>query len=184
MVKAKDVARIFAYMSREYTGKDIPNTSLNKLLYFAQGHMLARTGKPLFENAIDAWQFGPVVPVVESNYRKIIQREAENGIDDIEITPEEMETVCDVWAEYGEKKANELVAITHEAGTPWSLTYQSGEKNRHIPVEVIKEYFERPENKLSSVLDTFKTQEAAEALPAAEYDPDEDAIWEALLHAE
>ena len=41
---------------------DLTNMKLNKLLYFAQGYYLKKYGRPLFDNAIEAWEHGPVVP--------------------------------------------------------------------------------------------------------------------------
>jgi hypothetical protein len=39
---------------------DLSNLKLQKLLYYAQGHYLARTGTPLFPETIEA---GPTVPL-------------------------------------------------------------------------------------------------------------------------
>ncbi len=38
------------------------NLKLQKLLYDAQGHYLGGHGQPLFEDPIEAWVHGPVVP--------------------------------------------------------------------------------------------------------------------------
>ena len=37
------------------------DVKLHKLLYYAQGWHLARTGRPLFPEAVEAWTDGPVV---------------------------------------------------------------------------------------------------------------------------
>ncbi len=39
----------------------LSHLKLQKLLYFCQGFTLAMTGKPLFSEAIVAWEHGPVV---------------------------------------------------------------------------------------------------------------------------
>ena len=47
----------------------ITNLKLNKLLYFAKGCHLARTGKSLFPETIEAWECRPVTPAVYQRYR-------------------------------------------------------------------------------------------------------------------
>jgi len=42
----------------------LPAVKLHKLLYYCQGHHLATFGKPLFREAISAWDMGPVVTAV------------------------------------------------------------------------------------------------------------------------
>ncbi len=37
---------------------------LHKLLYYAAGWHLGFTGEPLFDEDIEAWQYGPVVPSI------------------------------------------------------------------------------------------------------------------------
>ena len=49
---------------------DLTNMKLNKLLYFSQGHYLKKYGRPLFNNVIEAWGHGPVVPEVYSTYKE------------------------------------------------------------------------------------------------------------------
>lgn len=44
-------------------GFPISNLQLQKILYYIQRDFL-RIGKPAFPDAIEAWQFGPVVPNV------------------------------------------------------------------------------------------------------------------------
>src|SRR6266446_3445682 len=50
-------------------GKSVTNLKLQKLLYYAQAWKLALHGKPLFNDRIEAWVHGPVVPVVFREYR-------------------------------------------------------------------------------------------------------------------
>lgn len=45
-------------------GHPISNLKLQKLLYFVQAEFLVTTGKPCFREAIEAWDFGPVVPKI------------------------------------------------------------------------------------------------------------------------
>ena len=69
-MKAIDVANFFIDLYNSVPEGQVTNLSLNKLLYFAQGHSLAENGKPLFDEPIEAWQYGPVVPSVYHTFKK------------------------------------------------------------------------------------------------------------------
>lgn len=182
MISAKRAARVLEYLSLQTDGTPIDITRLNKLLYFTQGHALAELGYALFTNEIDAWNFGPVVSVVYSNFKKIVEKTERDGIGDIPITPEEMDLIMDVWEQYRTFSASELVRLTHKEGTPWKAVYDPKEKNKHIPMELIREYFSRPENRLHTLSEEVAGLPAVNALPAEDYDPGEDPIWEAQLN--
>ncbi len=50
-------------------GDPISNLKLQKLLYYAQGWHLALKGEPLFDERIEAWVHGPVVPPVYGEFK-------------------------------------------------------------------------------------------------------------------
>ena len=182
MTSAKDVARVFEYLSLQSDGCPIEVTRLNKLLYLAQGHTLAELKHALFTNQIDAWEHGPVVAVVYTGFNKIVERTKQNGLSDIHVSPEELDIIMDVWDQYRGYSATELVDLTHEPGSPWREVYQSDVKNVHIPLELIQQYFNKPENNLKHSDRNLEELPSVDALPAEEYDPEEDAVWEALLN--
>jgi len=182
MTSAKDVARIFEYLSLQSDGCPIEVTRLNKLLYFAQGHALAEHKHALFTNQIDAWDHGPVVAVVYTGFDKIVERTIQFGLSGIHASPEEMDMIMNVWDQYRNYTAKELVDLTHESGSPWRETYRPNVKNIHIPLELIQQYFDRPENSLKEANEGLEKLPIVDALPAEEYDPEEDAVWEALLN--
>lgn len=53
--------RILEEDRRQHFGAVTP-MKLVKLIYIAQGYMLATHRKPLFQEAIEAWQYGPMIP--------------------------------------------------------------------------------------------------------------------------
>ena len=182
MVNAKDVARVFEYLGLQSEGSPIEVTRLNKLLYFAQGHALAELNHALFTNQIDAWDHGPVVAVVYKGFDKIVERAEQIGLSDIHVSPEEMDIIMDVWDQYRGYTAKGLVDLTHEPGSPWKEVYKPGVRNSHLRLELIQQYFDRPENGLKKAADEISNLPAVDALPAEEYDPEEDSVWEALLN--
>ncbi len=67
-MKAIDIANYLLTLTVEiYT--DMTNDKLNALLYYAQGYSFQRFGAPLFDDAIEAWERGPVVREVYDSYK-------------------------------------------------------------------------------------------------------------------
>ena len=64
MYKVLDICRHIINYSDE-KGYGISNLKLQKVLYFIQAYFVCFTEKkePCFEENIEAWEFGPVVPV-------------------------------------------------------------------------------------------------------------------------
>ena len=124
---------------------DMTNMKINKLLYYAQGTHLARTGKPLFDDDIKAWEYGPVVAPVYGKYKQHERNpvlETSQGFDaDKSFTSDEADTIIDVICEYGKYAASYLVERTHASGTPWS----SVAKNEVIPKNLLRQYFSQHE---------------------------------------
>ena len=122
---------------------DMTNLKLNKMLFFAQGVHLARTGTPLFDEPIMAWKFGPVIPEIYRKYN-ICQNNpigATGANIDGVFAGDEQDTLLDVLREYGKYSAGYLVTKTHEPESPWSRTAP----NDMIAVDTIREYFESKE---------------------------------------
>ena len=52
-------------------GDSISNMKLQKLLYYCQGfHLASFEGAALFDEKVEAWEHGPVVPVVWRRFRE------------------------------------------------------------------------------------------------------------------
>jgi len=143
MQKVTDVAEWFLARNNEdyatgETDELISNLKLQKLLYYAQGSVLALTGEPLFEDDICAWAHGPVVPEVYRKYKN-------NGSNGIPFeggfyrnsVGEEINSILEaVYREFGQYSAWKLRNMTHKE-TPWLET----PKNGVISKEAIKKYF-------------------------------------------
>ena len=66
-----DVLDVSRYIINYSNKKDygISNLKLQKVLYFVQAYFLIQTGHPCFKEKIEAWDFGPVVPVAYSEFK-------------------------------------------------------------------------------------------------------------------
>ena len=49
---------------------NISNLKLQKLLYFVQAYFLAKKNRPCFNEEIQAWAFGPVVPEAYQEFKQ------------------------------------------------------------------------------------------------------------------
>lgn len=141
-MKAMDVANFYIQLANGLPGDSIDNLKLNKLLYFAQGRYLAVTGKPLFDDDIEAWEYGPVVGDIYRAFKVCGRNPIENGdvFDESTLSSEALDVLVDVYMNYGKYSGGALVQMTHEHGTPWSDVYVEG-ANNIISCDKMKKYF-------------------------------------------
>lgn len=117
---AIDIAKKIIVRTDTERGDSISNLKLQKLLYYMQGFHLAFFGTPLFNEEVQAWAYGPVVPVVYNEFRKYKGQtiNPEKFTDTLELQPEEQTVFDNVYNEYSQYSAIGLMNLTHEDG-PW-----------------------------------------------------------------
>lgn len=120
---------------------------LLKLVYFAHGWYLATYGKPLIDEKIEAWAFGPVIPSIYHAFKKYgVNYITERCLFDGELNKEIKEYLDIIYEEYNKFTAVQLANITHEDGSPWQKIYKKNNqfipKNAIIEDNSIKTYFE------------------------------------------
>lgn len=104
----------FCYRHGDY----ITNLKLQKLLYFAQGWYLAFYNKPLFDDEIQAWVHGPVVPIVYQRFKRYQHNPITEDIAEQQLSESIVNHLVDVFEYYGKYSAYDLEKISHES-TPW-----------------------------------------------------------------
>lgn len=120
--------------------RQITNLRLQKLLYFVQANVLVETGNPCFDDEMEAWDYGPVVPSVYTAYCRYHSRPIDNT-DTFSISEGNVvKNINDVLDYLGDTETFELVQITHSQ-TPWIEARQRG-KGAIISKASIKEFFE------------------------------------------
>jgi len=127
--------------------KGVSNLKLQKLLYFVQAEFLVSTphNTPCFEDPIEAWDFGPVVPNVYHEYKiygsGIIPSVSSDPFADYyqKILSADQEMINEIVQEAANYSASQLVAITHNQA-PWRSAYRKG-FNNIISNESIFNYF-------------------------------------------
>lgn len=128
--------------------------------------VLAAYHRPLLNEAIEAWQYGPVTPSLYHEFKAFgsgsITSKASSyefsrqsdfslrihtpSIDDSPNAIENKQTkeLLDfVWEAIGNLSAVQLSNLTHEAGTPWSETFarNPNKKGVDIPDDLMREWF-------------------------------------------
>lgn len=149
---AAEAANYLLYIMGD-TFDDLTNMKINKLLYFAQGHYLRKYGTPLFDNTIEAWDHGPVVPEVYSAYKRYGDQPIKGYDGDMiaGITPEAEDLLYNVARKYGRYTASALRNMTHVVGSPWDQFYQGNHSHAAIPLTAIQNYFAEAEDLIPAV---------------------------------
>ena len=141
---ALEVARYIIHHEAQ-KGRPVSNLRLQKLLYFVQVQFAVNSpdGQPCFKQRMEAWDFGPVVPVVYREYKycgsAVIPYDS-YGATSISVSDRKLiDAMLNHCAKYS---TSALVEIIH-AQTPWKDAYQNGFDNEITP-EAIRLYFRRP----------------------------------------
>lgn len=116
---AAHIADILLRKAADSEQEYMSNLKLQKMLYYEQGFHLAVFHVPLFDEEIEAWMYGPVVPAI---YEKF----SVNGKKGIEPPPnvlmdlkgEQAELFDEVFDTYNQFSAAKLVEMTH-GEPPW-----------------------------------------------------------------
>ena len=119
VISAIDAARYLLANQDPSFSEPISNLKLQKLLYYAQGYHLALFGSPLFTESVQAWSYGPVVPVAYYAYSSFRGRPiAATEPGPIGLTDNAIEVLDNVLRGYGRLSAAKLTTMTH-AESPW-----------------------------------------------------------------
>ena len=88
----------------------------------------ALTGERLFQDRIEAWKYGPVIPslcrVTRHFGRKPIEQEM---ISDAPLSNPDRRFLASVVDNYGDYSGGALSNLTHRPGTPWHRVYEPDE---------------------------------------------------------
>lgn len=102
-------------MSEKETAK-LTNLKLQKILYYAQGWYLANFNRPLFEDPIEAWKYGPAIRSVYQEFKDAGSSVLDVPIADWEINEVDNNTkkfLDDIWEVYKIYSGSDLITLTH-----------------------------------------------------------------------
>lgn len=114
-----------------------------KLVYFCHAWMLAIRDRPLIEQPIEAWQYGPVVRDVYQSFKKhrhdYITSKAR--VPNATFDADEDDIIEQVYRKYGYLSGIRLSQLAHAPGSPWERVWEANRQNSIIPVGMIKDYY-------------------------------------------
>jgi uncharacterized phage-associated protein len=158
---AKQVANEFLELAKR-DGRKLTPMQLQKLVYFAYGWYLAITGERLLNERVEAWQWGPVIPSLYSEFKpygsgpitelaadywfqgpKLTFQYPRISSDDPVKDEFTRKVIAKVWEIYGKYSGIQLSTMTHAANSPWRQSYDENVRGTDIPDDVIKRYFEQ-----------------------------------------
>ncbi len=134
---------------------------LQKLVYYAQAWSLVWLEKPLFEERIEAWSGGPVVPVLYQRHRgqfKVDHTMFSDGDPD-RLNPEDQAAIRTVIEFYGKHTAQWLSDLTH-LEQPW---INARERAHAAPGDACHEEITQAD--MAEYYGGLTTNEAAQTIP-------------------
>ncbi len=125
--------------------KQVPAMKLQKLCYYSQAWHAAWEGQPLFDERIEAWANGPVIPALYDKHRgRFLINVGDISGNPENLTAIERDSVDRVLAYYGDKDSQWLSDLTH-LEDPWRnarIGIPNGERsNKEITLDLIVEYY-------------------------------------------
>ncbi len=144
MYTSFDIAKKILELARK-EGKGVDTMKLIKLVYITHGWYLGFNDRPLITDEIQAWKYGPVIPLLYEVVRRFgagtVDSELIDLYSDKELDPKTAEFVENIWNVYKEMSGLELSARTHKEGSAWSNTYEEGIMNTIINNEAIQAHY-------------------------------------------
>ncbi len=110
----------------------LSNMKLNKLAYFAYASNLRR-GYKLFDDEIQAWQYGPVIPSIYHAYSRYGSAGVHALTQPVEsISKEAFIAAHNVWKEYGFMTAIDLMKYSHKPDGAWKHVFNANKNCMRI----------------------------------------------------
>lgn len=134
-----EVLNVANYIIDNWSDKfEITNLKLNKLVYYSQVESLRKCNRPLFDDIVEAWQYGPVEPAVyrafSLNGRSRIRKSTGLAILD-ETSKKLVDSVMD---RLGMLSAFDLVTLSHKPDGAWASVYSPNMDNPITPEAILE----------------------------------------------
>jgi uncharacterized phage-associated protein len=137
------VANRFLELASEH-GDTLTPMQILKLVYIGHGWMLGMYGVPLIVDDVQAWKFGPVIPRLYNAVKDFRDNPVRGPLpvrDCPLLIDIETDLISQVYDQYGSMTGPSLSRLTHQAGTPWALTYREGVNGLVISNDLIEEHY-------------------------------------------
>jgi uncharacterized phage-associated protein len=137
----KTIAEWFVHRA-EREGEFLTQMKLQKLVYISHGWSLGLFDKPLINEQVQAWKWGPVIPPLYKEYAKWGRMPIVCEKRDAPKLPPLVKALLEkMWSVYHGFTAAQLSDMTHRQGTPWSKVYRDGVAGIPIPNSLIAKHY-------------------------------------------
>lgn len=147
----------------------LTSMQLLKLVYLAHGWSLVMLDDTIVYDTPQAWQYGPVYPLIYKSVKKsgsspvtkmITKKDTDEVYFPEDISQQKLSFLTSILNSYGKKPAFELSSITHKLGTPWYKTYHEIGKYQDIPIDFMREHFHMLATERNLDVNTFRDVKA------------------------
>jgi uncharacterized phage-associated protein len=138
-----DARAVANYLIAKAAPRGLDPLQVMKLTYIAHGFTLGLTSRPLLEDDVEAWKFGPVVRRLYKNLPGGSAPIMEPIVPAIpaDLQNDERAIVDSVFDLYGHLSGWDLSMLTHRPGSPWEKTWNTYGQNAVIPQDLIREHY-------------------------------------------
>lgn len=136
-------------------GRALTPMQLLKLVYIAHGWNLGYFDRPLIDETVQAWRYGPVIKSLYDKLKQYgsgpITAPVQTGpfpwMVESEVDQTTSQLLDHVWQNYAGYSGIQLSAMTHLEGTPWSIAWHNqGGKNAYfaeIDDRIIRDHYKQ-----------------------------------------
>lgn len=153
---AKAIANLLIDVAKRHDSS-VDQMKLQKLVYICHGWHLATTGEPLFQDDIEAWQYGPVIPALYDEFKNCGRNTITDYATEVQVIEDDLsvefvapkveesdahthQLANKIWSIYGQYSGPQLSNLTHMAGTPWDNIFNNTQRVK-IPNALIRSHF-------------------------------------------
>lgn len=124
-------------------GNPLTPLQIIKLVYFCHGWMLGLYNRPLINQEVQAWRYGPVVADVYRGLREYGDNPVLGPMPAPREEFDDMESdlIRQVYEKYGGLNGITLSRLTHAPGTPWDQVWSIEKSNSVIPDGLMHEHY-------------------------------------------
>lgn len=126
-------------------GWSLTNLHMQKVLYIAQMLHMGRTGRALFNDQFEAWEYGPVAPTLYHKAKSFKDQPVASLGDGavFDADSSELQTIRDALAITRHMSPGQLVTYLHRPSGAWEANFCRGEYGCVIPQGEILQDWER-----------------------------------------
>ena len=144
-IDAHDVADWFINRIDRRMGEVITTDVVHRLLYFAQAWYLANTGHEMFEEELEAWGTGPIIPAIYERFEHMDVASLPDIENSRTIKGSKLEMLECIQRDYGCYMPFKLDELAKEPGGPWHTARKGlaplAPSDKIIPKAAMKSFY-------------------------------------------